>query len=638
MRREHGDTDLLTLRQWLVLTAAAGATLSGATYAALLLGSQFFTDDFLYLYVGQHGDISWSWLSEPSYGHFAPIFRLIYAFVARVGGVSWPLAAGVLTLLVALLYVSLAWFTRLTIGRRPAAIVVAVAGAATIPGLRTVLWMASGVQVLGGAFCMTLCMAAFIAYLRTGRRALLAMSVAALALGLVWQERPILTIGYLVLIRYLFFPPDRGTSLARLALRELAVWVCYFAVIVPYLGYRLFVFDSSPSPGDAGEATTLFASGFFRSYLPSLVGVRLPQDSGWVEPATVLGALVLVGAFVLLALVRRGVWRSVVFLVATYGANVVVQAAGRLGADGVDAVALSRDLQYFLDPYLATLMALCLGFTLPRRERATADASSATGSRGPARWVLPVSVTAAVAIAASTLWSWSVVTRDNAQTYTHGYLNRALDDITGQAQPFGLVSLQVPYQVSPPFVAPYTDHASFFSIDSDLARKFQPISPRRMVIRNDGSLVPVHPLTVGEKSGVNGCLDASTPTLSVSLPFTAPGDDLLAVQVTYSADEPTRVKLGTQGATSTWNQWPSRMPPGQDVSVVRRLDDAATGDRVVISLPKSASGLCVSDVWVGMLAIDTPDGCRVINQRGEALGIPADCSVPWPAGTAKEKQ
>ncbi|GAA3551945.1 hypothetical protein [Nocardioides daeguensis] len=41
MRREHGETDLLRLRQW--PTAAAGATLSGAV--ALSLASPFFTDD-----------------------------------------------------------------------------------------------------------------------------------------------------------------------------------------------------------------------------------------------------------------------------------------------------------------------------------------------------------------------------------------------------------------------------------------------------------------------------------------------------------------------------------------------------------------------------------------------------------------
>ena len=77
-------------------------------------------------------------------------------------------------------------------------------GATSVPLVRTMLWWGAAVHVLGAAALMTLCVAAFVAYGRRGQVTFKAISVAALAAGLLVQERPMLTIGYLVLIRYLF--------------------------------------------------------------------------------------------------------------------------------------------------------------------------------------------------------------------------------------------------------------------------------------------------------------------------------------------------------------------------------------------------------------------------------------------------
>jgi len=212
---------------WGASIAAVGGAVWFLAFTALLAGSQFYTDDLLYLQQGARDNITWAWLSQESYGHFAPIFRLIYAFVARVGGVDWALAAAVLAGLLTLMFAALAWFTTLLVGRRPLALVIAVAGATSIPALRTTLWMASGVQVIGGAMCMAFCIAGFIAYLKSERRLALVISLVALSVGLVWQERPVLTIGYLVLIRYLFFPPARAPRRRQWLTREALLWVPY---------------------------------------------------------------------------------------------------------------------------------------------------------------------------------------------------------------------------------------------------------------------------------------------------------------------------------------------------------------------------------------------------------------------------
>ncbi len=67
------------------------------------------------------------------------------------------------------------------------------------------LWWGAAVHVLGAAAMMTLCVAAFVVYVGAGPSSATGSSrVAALVAGLLVQERPMLTIGYLVLIRYLF--------------------------------------------------------------------------------------------------------------------------------------------------------------------------------------------------------------------------------------------------------------------------------------------------------------------------------------------------------------------------------------------------------------------------------------------------
>ena len=615
---------------WVASIAAVGGAVWFVAFTALVAGSQFYTDDLLYLQQGARDNITWTWLSQESYGHFAPIFRLIYAFVARVGGVDWALAAAVLATLLTLMFAALAWFTTLLVGRRPLALIIAVAGATSIPALRTTLWMASGVQVIGGAMCMAFCIAGFIAYLKSGRRLAIVVSLGALAVGLVWQERPILTIGYLVLIRYLFFPPSRAPRRQWLT-REALLWAPYLTVIVVYLGYRLFVFDSSPAPGTLAAGWSLFKSGLVRSYLPSLLGVRLDQDAGWFEPASIVGALLLVGAFVALAITRRGAWRCVVFLLATY-------AAGRLGADGGDAVALSRDLQYFVDPYLATLFALCLGAALPRREPR------------PFRSLVPaVAVVVAAIVGVVTALSWTDVVRNNAQTGAHSYLDRAIAELEADG-PVDLVSLKVPYSVAFPFVDPYTDQVQFLTVDKQLATDIDATSPRKVVIASDGSVVPVHPVTLGHTGDMaasaraigpgatltagpaGACLSGGARSaIKVKLPAAAPIPEAAAFQLTYTSGSDAKIRVVPyRGAESGTDQWPSVLRAGTDRTVVGRLD-GEPGDGLLIVSPKRVRDLCISDVWIGMLAIDTPDGCRVINHFGDHTDQVADCSRSWPA-------
>ena len=61
------------------------------------------------------------------------------------------------------------------------------------------LWWGASVHVLGAATMVTLCVAAFVVWSRRDLERYRVVSVLALVAGLLVQERPLLTIGYLVL-------------------------------------------------------------------------------------------------------------------------------------------------------------------------------------------------------------------------------------------------------------------------------------------------------------------------------------------------------------------------------------------------------------------------------------------------------
>jgi len=241
--------------------------------------SQFYADDFLYLQLARQGELTPSWLVVDNYGHFAPLTRLAYFTVQRTLGLDYTVAALLPAALTATIALTLVWLFRELLGRRWSALGLAALGATSVPLLRTMLWWGAAVHVLGAAAMMTLCVAAFVVHCRRGPERYRLFSLAALVVGLLVQERPMITIGYLVLIRYPFRVGLPGRATVR---REVLLWAPYAVVELAYLVYRLHFFASSPQPGNAQDGAKFVELSVVRGWAPSLVGSRvLPFEPTW---------------------------------------------------------------------------------------------------------------------------------------------------------------------------------------------------------------------------------------------------------------------------------------------------------------------------------------------------------------------
>ena len=626
-------------RQFAVATASV-ATLLGAL--AVLLqraGSQFFADDYLYLQLARNNDLSVEWLTTDNYGHFAPLTRLAYFAIQRTFGLDYTLSALVPAALVVSLFLTLSWLFTELLGRRYLVLGLALVGATSVPLVRTMLWWGAGVHVLGGAAMVTLCVAAFVIWSRRGLERYRIVSVIALVAGLLVQERPLLTIGYLVLIRYLLLVGWRaGRPAIRMLRDEALVWLPYVAVTAVYLVYRIGYFPSSPQPGDPSQAAEFIALSTIRGWAPSLVGARMLPFSPLLGWAVVLGLAVFVVLAVTLVRRRVGGWRALIFLLLVYLANMGILAAGRFSV--TDITALATDLQYYVDVHLATLMAFVLGFSvLPvRPERASRRAS------GPlAGYVIPVAV---VALTVSTVVTARALVQGNGATVAHDYVNTARTGLRALPGPYALIPTKAPVSVAPSFIDPYTDVPEIFSLDRAVAAKLDSSAARRVVVLAGGDVVAAHgetlqsvPITANRVSVELGtldlrdgsaCLDGDVGALlKFELPAAVDGPGHF-VALTYSSDQTERVQIATRGGVTVNNWMATELPAGTGVAVVERLEGTDIR-KVSLGSVTGVEDLCVSAVEVGRIAAVVDGECQILSDYGEAIE-PADvCDRRWPS-------
>jgi hypothetical protein len=622
-----------------VAVVGVAVIVGSRAYLAQRLYSQFFADDFLYLQLARDGSFTPSWLAVNSYGHFAPGNRLLYLATQRTVGLDYNLAALVPSVLVVTIFLSLTWLVRELTGDRAVPIAVGVLGATSVPVMSTMLWFGAGNHVLSGAATMTLCVTAFVVYLRREQERYRVVSVLALSAGLFMQERPIITIGYLVLVRYLFhIRLARAFARPRAILREIAFWLPWVVVEAVYLVYRLFIFDGAPQPGKASDAAEFIGLSVLRGWAPSLVGVRLSPASPLLTASVVAGLLLFIAVSILLIRRRLQAWRALGFLAAIYLANMGIVAVGRLNV--ADLRALATDLQYYVDVHVGTIVAFVLGFTLlpsrPRRARRRGAPTTTFRVGVPALAVFALVVSTAVT-------AHGVLTSNN-ESHAHQYLNRAQSDLHARPGPFALMRTKLPVLVAPSFIDPFTDVPAVFALDDSVADRLDPTSETRIAILVDGSVVPVHPSTEFELSapapaitaglGVvdntdrGACLSGTDAYYKVRLrqPLDGPG---YFFAVTYTSVEDRDLAASVQDDEQTAYNWvPTSLPAGDGVTVVDRLD----GDSVRVlnlAIAGEVSDFCLTHVWVGRLAALVEGECRSLDDFGVPLARVDSCSDDW---------
>ena len=633
---------------WRIAVGALLVTIGACYYAAARAGSQFFADDFLYLLLSKNDRITPGWFFIDNYGHFAPITRFEYLLLERTVGLDYAVGALFPVFFVVVTAASLLWVARTLIGRKPISLAIVAFTCTSILMMRTTLWFASGIHVLGACAAYTLSVAGFIAYSKRPRRSFLVCSVGALVIGLLIQERMILTIGYLILIRYLvgygLEPSEirrRPRAWARQVRTDWKLWTPYVVVLGAYLVYRFGYFKSEPAPGSVQDGAVLLGSGLQRTFFPALAGTTTPSDSGWFPLAALAGMGVFTLIAIWLCLYRRQTWRVLIFFALTYAANMAILAAGRLALAG--AVYQSRDLQYFVDGLLCVPLALVLGIgCLPRR--------NPVPRRTPVLSAFAmVSCTVAVIVLAATSITWSRVIRHNNQTEAHFFLNRAVEGLGAYSGDFDLLRMQMPLDVIPDFVAPYNDQPSAMALDKEIAAKIDPSSPSKVALSSVGDVLALTSVTavqmslgIGSVVGDGGAVVTENPTgaqcingtpgsyASIDLAEPIHSDELF-FGLQYSIPTPTDIRvMTTNAAVTVYNAHRTRLTQGATASRFDRVDGSEI-KQVFLLFEDGVSNLCLGSLWLGSAAVRRPDGsCRVLDHNAREARSVNRCDDHWP--------
>ena len=569
-----------------------------------------------------------SWLAVDNYGHFAPFTRLAYLFVQRVGGLDYAFAALVPVGLAAAAAFALISLLGEIAGRRPMTIALAVTGALSVFVMRVVLWWGAGVHVMGALAAEIFCLWCFVVYLRTRHLRWLLGSWIALVVGLSVQERPVLTIGFLVLLRYVGL--RRGPAFRRLAHEvwtDLPLWAGYVVITGVYLGYRLFVFPGHPSPGGMEDLVDLSVYGTLNNLLPGSLGARVvvrPEDaaeplvlSGLVLASIVVGVL----AVALITWSRRESWRPWVFYAPCLLANLAVFVLGRLGRtdDPSSAVVYARDQQYFVEAHVLLLVTLAIALSLPPRP---AWERSDPRVRRVARTVVAATV---AFVLASTLVTWKAQTDDSNRLPPKSYLAWAVSDLRHltRDRSVDLLEFTLPTDVNPFYVNGYNDVPGVIGVDGRLRRRLDVSSPYKVAVTASGSVGRVAPrelvrLTAAQlaKADVSGgaeievedgqpCVTAPKGgVVTVKLPHPVESNGLFT-SVEYDSATPASMQpVVRDGGQLHFNWSPVTLAAGHEARVIRLRHDRV--DALALVFAQGAESLCLDGLAVLDVALLEP--------------------------------
>jgi hypothetical protein len=659
-RRRDTESRWFSDLGWVMLRAAFTAVVAAVYYVAAVVGSSWFADDFLYLQLARRGSLTPSWLAVDNYGHFAPLTRMAYLFVQRVGGLDYHFAA-----IVPVAFSTAAAFGLISLlgeisGRRPRTIALAAAGSLSVFVMRVVLWYGAGVHVMGALAAELFCMWCFVVYLRTRHRRWLVGSWIALVVGLLVQERPVLTIGVLLLLRYVGLrrgPAVRG--LARELRSDLPMWAGYAAITSGYLAYRLFVFSSKPRPGGVGDVLDLAVYGIVNNLLPGSLGARVHLQPGRVDQPLVLSGVVLasvvtaVVAFVFVSWSRRESWRPWAFYAPCLLANLAIFVLGRLGGTNGqgNAIAYAYDQQYFVDAHVLLVVTLAIALSLPRRP---AWQRAAPRARGMARAVVGATATF---VLVSTLVSWKAMVDYSAALPSKGYIEQAVADLRQETseEPVDLIELTLPTEVNPFYINGYDDVPGVIGVDAGLRRRLDVSSTHKVAVTSTGRVGRVAPvelvrltpqqLATADVSGGaaiavtdgRACLtapDGGAVSLRLTKPVEANG---LFMSIEYQSTTPASVlPVVTDGGALNFNWSPATLAAGRDARVLRVRHDLADG--VALVFPDGVDNLCLDGLALLEVALlepvpvaGAPSGvrCPVLDGSGHITQTLVRCDGRW---------
>lgn len=464
-----------------------------AWYVVLRRGGWAYDDNMWMEQARQYG-FTWHWLGLDLFGHWVPGYSATYSLLDQLMPIDWR---WMLLVMLGGLGVAMLLFARtmeLLVGRGPVPLVAAAYLGVSVLLIRALEWSAQGIQTVPTLVLDLLCLWAYVHYLRERRARWILMSAGAIAVGLLFYEKPFFMPFYLLVLRVLVLEDQpRPRGVIRAIWRERMMWFAYAAVLVVYVAVREAIGASSTGAGPFpafGQLLNALGLMWSKSFIPALFGFALP--SSHVDTLELIWGCVLELLFVGIVAVsvwrKRSAWRPwaafAIFLLGTW----LLVGVTRVGVEGAQAATDQRYLQDFA--WLAPLL-VCLAFS--RRESLMPQApdsmhsDSLRSSDRRRRFLIPM-LTAVVALG---YVSASVATAANWEDGWGGVAARAWE----QNLQRGLAALQREggkLTVADNFVPIYVVDTSFV-----------PYSYLSLVLPNYGGRASANGPIVGQLFGVD---------------------------------------------------------------------------------------------------------------------------------------
>ena len=266
----------------------------------LLHGSDWAFDDNIYLVLARQHGLTWQWLSQSVFGHFAIGYRFGYSVINHVMPIDYRWVIGLMLLLLGAAAVTFFRVLELLFHRTWLAISMTVCFAGSILFVRAIQWWAFGLQGIPTVLGDLLCVYGYLRYQRDRTWRWLALSALSLAFGLLFYEKAAFAPLYIALLRLLFLAPElRWRPVVEIVRRERWIWLAYVAVLAVWFGgyhYSGANLGGAASP-TAAQWVRFYEVGWFQSVVPAAFGFGMPWAN--IYTANVVSSLQMVEIVVL---------------------------------------------------------------------------------------------------------------------------------------------------------------------------------------------------------------------------------------------------------------------------------------------------------------------------------------------------
>ena len=483
----------------LVLTTILAVT--GITYFVLRNASWVY-DDNLILVLARNAGFNHYWLDQPIFQHWDPAMNATYSLLVHLFPLDYRWA---LVTMLAAVGASVFFFERIigmVIGRGWVSLALAAWLGLSISVVRDLQWWASGIQGIPSLLFDLICLYAFLRYYADSERRdrWIVVSAAALAVGLLFYEKPALMLFCLALTRVLLMSERLAPrSIASTFWRERRLWLSYCAVVglwaIGYLTSGAYGSARNP-PVSAIRYLDFFHVMWLDGLVPALAGFTIPASGeSAVQILAVVALQVGVLALVMISIRRKpSAWRAWVFILIAVLLEGFVIARTRAGIFGA---AIADDIRYLTDfPWLIAF-ALCCAFSRDTVLRPRPLAPQPRVQLRIPRRTMPLAVavvliaysTAAIATAAHLQSEWA----GPVARHWEGNLQRGFSALTGRHIRPVVADNAVPFEIISSTFAPYNRLSSVLSLYVKGVQVDGPLNGPLVVVDPDGN---VHPADV----------------------------------------------------------------------------------------------------------------------------------------------